>query len=257
MPSAWPAAPHGALTPATASPSSPPSPQKQLQGSITEITTDDDGNSTTPGAAETDPTAPPAKNMTFDAWAGNMLCKNGLKLANCSGINPCSGKRCYPGSMCIVDMCGECTGKCVSYAEIGAGLNKVLSSVGISSERGPGCDCDGPGRKGGGGGAAGPRGGVLALDTKLTSNAVTRPNIAPLFLLSFFLSPEVKTDVPTPNLPIVDKLVGGVEQLAKTVLPKCPANTIIDIAGLRCKACPDGGVAAAGSTTCTICGRGK
>ena len=36
--------------------------------------------------------------------------------------------------MCLVDMCGACSAKCVSYAELGAGLNKVLGAVGLSSE---------------------------------------------------------------------------------------------------------------------------
>jgi hypothetical protein len=65
------------------------------------------------------------------------------------------------------------------------------------------------------------------------------------------------TTAPTPNLPLVDKLVTGVQDLTKSVLPKCEANTITDIASLGCKACPEGSIAAVGAKACTACGRGQ
>lgn len=55
------------------------------------------------------------------------------KLTLTHAHNP-AGTSQLQGSMCMVDMCGECSAKCVTYAELGAGLNKVLSSVGLSSE---------------------------------------------------------------------------------------------------------------------------
>lgn len=170
---------------------------KALQGTIVTLGKDDNATAT---ANTTTTTASSGSNVTFAEFAGNLFCKDGQKFANCSGVNPCTSKRCFPGTMCLVDMCGTCSAKCVSYAEMGAGLNKILSSIGVS---------------------------------------------------------KVKADVPTPNLPIVDKFVEGVETLTKAVLPKCPANSVIDIAGLRCKACVDGSVAQPGSTSCSVCGRGR
>jgi hypothetical protein len=105
---------------------------KALQGSITAIAN--------PAAPELqNATAAPDANATaaakpFDEYAGGLFCGEGIKLANCSGVNPCWGHKCMVGSMCVVNMCGEkCSPKCVSYAEIGAGVNKVLNSIGLSS----------------------------------------------------------------------------------------------------------------------------
>ena len=76
--------------------------------------------------------------------------------------------------------------------------------------------------------------------------------------------PGVKTDIPTPNLPVVDRLVGGVKQLTKSVTPKCPPNTMLDLAALRtmqspCKPCPAGQISKEGDTTgkCGVCGKGR
>jgi hypothetical protein len=80
--------------------------------------------------------APAEARLPFNEYAGNMFCGEGIKLANCSGVNPCWGHKCNVGSMCIVNMCGEkCTPKCISYAEIGAGVNKIMNSIGLSSAR--------------------------------------------------------------------------------------------------------------------------
>ncbi|GBF91701.1 hypothetical protein Rsub_04005 [Raphidocelis subcapitata] len=174
---------------------------KALQGSITQLGGLNDtalagvaSNATGSSADDAD------KRPSFDQFAGNLLCNNGLKLANCSGVNPCHGKKCFPGTMCMVNMCGSCSAKCVSYAEIGAGLNKVLNSVGLSG---------------------------------------------------------VKADVPTPNLPFVDKIVKSAKGIKQSLLPKCTANTVLDTQALTCKACAPGAVAAPGATSCTVCGRGK
>ncbi|KAI8471028.1 MAG: hypothetical protein J3K34DRAFT_418795 [Monoraphidium minutum] len=172
---------------------------KALQGSLKDIA---DTNSTANGtAAAAAPTAP--AGPTFTEFASNILCANGLKLANCSGNNPCKGHRCGPASMCMVDQCGGCNAKCVSYLEMGAAANKVLTSVGMKP--------------------------------LLPGN----PNAA------------------TPNLPVVDKIAKGARDLVQQVLPKCKANSILDLPSLSCKACGDGAVALMGAHACTVCGKGK
>lgn len=114
-------------------PASPLPHDHQLQGQLTKMANE---NSTEPaaGAADADAPAAPASNVTFEEFAGSLVCRQGTKLANCSGVNPCAHKKCMIGSMCMVDMCGSCTAKCVSYAEIGAGLNKVMSTLGLGGE---------------------------------------------------------------------------------------------------------------------------
>ena len=70
-------------------------PTKQLQGGITKIA---DANSTI-ADPEVDPMAHAAGDKpppAFDEFAGNMFCRHGVKLANCSGVNPCVGHKCFP-----------------------------------------------------------------------------------------------------------------------------------------------------------------
>ena len=111
-------------------------PRSQLQGTMEKIASDNgtavNGTETATGADEVNPV--PRSNVTFEDFAGGLLCRNGQKFANCSGVNPCNAKKCFPGTMCMVDMCGACSAKCVSYAEIGAGLNKLLTTVGLGGE---------------------------------------------------------------------------------------------------------------------------
>lgn len=73
---------------------------------------------------------------------------------------------------------------------------------------------------------------------------------------------DVKADLPTPNLPVVDKIVGGVQSFTKSFLPKCPANTVLDITLMRtltnpCKACAPGTVAKENDARCGVCGKGR
>jgi hypothetical protein len=110
----------------------------QLQSNLKEIATYNSTNAaiaagangtdipTTTGLAPAGQTAP-----SFGDFASSLLCSNGAKLANCSGINPCKTKRCGPVSMCLVDQCGGCNARCIGYTEIGSGVNKLLSVVGM------------------------------------------------------------------------------------------------------------------------------
>ncbi len=67
--------------------------------------------------------------------------------------------------------------------------------------------------------------------------------------------------MPTPNLPVVDKLVGGVQALTKSYLPKCPANSVTDLTLIRsgsyCRPCGPGQVAPEGAKECASCGMGR
>jgi hypothetical protein len=67
----------------------------------------------------------------------------------------------------------------------------------------------------------------------------------------------IRANVPTPNLPIVDKIVKGTESLTRQLLPKCAPNQVLDMKAMSCRNCTDGSVAEMGAASCTVCGRGK
>lgn len=62
---------------------------------------------------------------------------------------------------------------------------------------------------------------------------------------------------PTPNLPVVDKLVKGAQKLVNTVMPKCGPNQVLDLTAMGCRNCSEGSVAVADANACVVCGRGK